>query len=312
MFKLGDFVRFVDEKREGYVTRIIDAQTLGVTDTDGFEIPVLASNLTYVHGKSAGIEDKVAKQPTVEHQIGTSTGIILGMAQDKNVQDVVHFHLINDTAAILLVGIIGSQKNKYSAIYHGILNPFQSEAIHSASLADLNVWPEFDFRILAHSKADEKPAPPLFFKKSFRAKDFADEKKKLAIISEKGWQLNLSAPFASIDPEKLKESFFRAPSEKSMVEVPMQEVDLHIEKLRSDYQFLKPEEILSIQMEAFERTLEAAIVHKFEKIIFIHGSGNGTLRHKIHKIVAGNPQVKTFMDAQKEKFGYGATEVFLK
>ena len=38
MFKLGDFVRFVDEKREGYVTRIIDAQTFGVTDTDVFEI----------------------------------------------------------------------------------------------------------------------------------------------------------------------------------------------------------------------------------------------------------------------------------
>jgi hypothetical protein len=53
-FKLGDFVRFVDEKREGYVTKIIDSQTLGVTDEDGFEIPVAVSNLTSVHGSWCG------------------------------------------------------------------------------------------------------------------------------------------------------------------------------------------------------------------------------------------------------------------
>ena len=36
MFKIGDYVRFIDEKREGYITKEIDDQTVGVTDTDGF------------------------------------------------------------------------------------------------------------------------------------------------------------------------------------------------------------------------------------------------------------------------------------
>lgn len=49
-YKLGDFVRFVDEKMEGFVTRIIDEQMIGVTGEDDFEIPVLASKVTYVHG----------------------------------------------------------------------------------------------------------------------------------------------------------------------------------------------------------------------------------------------------------------------
>jgi hypothetical protein len=49
-YKLGDFVRFVDEKMEGFVTRIIDEQMIGVTGDDDFEIPVLASKVTYVHG----------------------------------------------------------------------------------------------------------------------------------------------------------------------------------------------------------------------------------------------------------------------
>ena len=37
-YKLGDFVRFVDEKMEGFVTRIIDEQMIGVTGDDDFEI----------------------------------------------------------------------------------------------------------------------------------------------------------------------------------------------------------------------------------------------------------------------------------
>ncbi|MET4081318.1 hypothetical protein ABIB40_001264 [Pedobacter sp. UYP30] len=312
MFKLGDFVRFVDEKREGYVTKVIDPQTLGVTDTDGFEIPVLASNLTYVHGKSAPEKSTKIEEDVVDYSERTFTGILLAMVSDKNAQDVIHFNLVNDTADILLASVITSHKNRYTPIYHGIIVPFQSASIHSASLIDLNSWPEFEFQVLVQSKADVKPTLPLVFKKSFRAKDFSGEKKSLAIINQKGWQINLTEPFASIDPEKLKESFFKGKDEKKIVSAPLQEVDLHIEKLRNDYQFLKPEEILQIQMAEFERNLEAAIVHKFEKIIFIHGSGNGTLRNKIHRIVSGNAQVKTFMDGQKEKFGYGATEVFLK
>jgi dsDNA-specific endonuclease/ATPase MutS2 len=47
-------------------------------------------------------------------------------------------------------------------------------------------------------------------------------------------------------------------------------------------------------------------------IVFIHGTGNGTLKNELHKFISKHPQVKTFMDAHKEKFGYGATEIFFK
>ena len=58
-FKLGEFVRFVEERREGYITRIIDDATIAVTDEDGFEIPVLASQVTRVHGQSSPEEDEL-------------------------------------------------------------------------------------------------------------------------------------------------------------------------------------------------------------------------------------------------------------
>jgi dsDNA-specific endonuclease/ATPase MutS2 len=70
--------------------------------------------------------------------------------------------------------------------------------------------------------------------------------------------------------------------------------------------------MLRFQLAAFHKNLEGAIVHHFQNIIFIHGVGNGTLRNEIHKQLGKHPHVKTFKDARKEKFGYGATEVILK
>ena len=70
--------------------------------------------------------------------------------------------------------------------------------------------------------------------------------------------------------------------------------------------------MLDIQMAHFNKTLDAAIVHKLPEITFIHGAGNGILRYELHKALSKNNRIQTFMDARKEKFGYGATKVLLK
>jgi len=315
-FKLGDFVRFVDEKREGYVTKIIDAQTLGVTDSDGFEIPVVVSNLTYVHGHgNTEIEKEEMPKPVVVNVPAVSkveNGIYVAVANDNKAGNVVHFHLQNQTPTTMLVSIHAFRKDKYSSVFYGVLESFSSSLIYSASLADLDIWPEFSFQFLLHHKDDVKPVNPLNILKKFRAKDFSVEQKDLPQLKQKGWIIRLDEQAPLIDAQKLKESFFKTAEEKKTVAVPSKEVDLHIEKLRDDYHFLEPDEMLNIQLAVFQSTMDAAIVHHFDKITFIHGSGNGILRSKIHKLISQTPQVKTYMDAQKEKFGYGATEVVFK
>jgi dsDNA-specific endonuclease/ATPase MutS2 len=57
--------------------------------------------------------------------------------------------------------------------------------------------------------------------------------------------------------------------------------------------------------------LDAAIVNQLPEITFIHGAGNGILKHELHKILSAHKKIKTFMDARKEKFGYGATKVII-
>jgi len=93
---------------------------------------------------------------------------------------------------------------------------------------------------------------------------------------------------------------------------PNAEIDLHIEKLKDNHQFLSSPTILNVQLDHFKKMLDAAIVHQLPEITFIHGTGNGILKHELHKLLSKNNKVQTFMDARKEKFGYGATKVVLK
>lgn len=312
-YKLGEFVRFVNERREGFITRIIDQNTIAVTDDDGFEIPVLASQVTRVHGKSdfsdvQANEESTLKQP--EQFI--SSGIFLGIADDKRVGSVVHFNLINASSYQVLFTLNTEKQQEFNAECFGSLNPGTAVQIYSASLNELDLWPKFHIQVLLYATGKHEMKKPLIFSDKFKAKDFSGTKKHNAILGKEVWMIQIDPETQIIDPQKLKESFFRPTEEKAEIPNPGKEVDLHIEKLRDDHQFLSSSEIFNIQINHFKKNLDAAIVHKLQSIIFIHGTGNGTLRNEIHKIISKHPQVKTFMDAYKEKFGYGATEIVLK
>ena len=313
-FKLGDFVRFVDEKREGYVTRIIDTQTLGVTDTDGFEIPVAISNLTSVHGHQSNLAkpDEFKDVAITVDDKFVEEGVYIAAVESQKASSVVHFIVINRTSYQLLLSLKTDLKGKYKGEFGGVVQAKGQTQVYSENLADLEIWPEFNFQLLFFTTANLKPKAPFVLNRKFRAKDFSISKSMIPELNKYGWLIRLDEPLPLIDAQKLKESLFRGASEQIKVVKPLVEIDLHIEKLRDDYQFLDQSEMVNIQLAYFQQMLDAAIVHQMPKIVFIHGVGNGTLRHHIHKVISKHPQVRTFMDAQKEKFGFGATEVVFK
>ncbi|WP_295791629.1 Smr/MutS family protein [Mucilaginibacter sp.] len=313
-YKLGDFVRFVDEKMEGFVTRIIDDQMIGVTGEDDFEIPVLASKVTTVHGYEAPGSKKAAEAD--EQPISTgefkAKGVYVGVVADAKANSVVHFYLINDTSFQLLASLTTEKQSVFKGEFGGIAAPGTATKIYSAQLADLQLWPRLIFHIVYHTKHNTEPPSPIVISEKFKAKDFSGSKKTIPVLNQAGWLIRLDEPEMVIDAQKLKESFFQSADEKAVVEKPRTEVDLHIEKLRDDYQFLNSGEMLKVQLDVFHKALDAAIVHQLPGIIFIHGAGNGILRHEIHKLLGKHQKIQTFMDARKEKFGYGATKVLLK
>lgn len=113
-FKLGDFVRFVDERREGYITRIINDQMVGVTGDDDFEIPVLVTKITPVHGTHLDDdnEHKETKTAVITEGPIVTRGVYLAITEDPRVKAVIHLHVVNETSlSLLLSTTLERQKN---------------------------------------------------------------------------------------------------------------------------------------------------------------------------------------------------------
>ena len=90
------------------------------------------------------------------------------------------------------------------------------------------------------------------------------------------------------------------------------EVDLHIEKLTPDWQNLTNFEMLTLQLNTFEKYLDLAIAHHQHNLIVIHGVGKGKLKDEIHEILNSRREVKSFINQYDPRYGYGATEIFLQ
>lgn len=90
------------------------------------------------------------------------------------------------------------------------------------------------------------------------------------------------------------------------------EVDLHIHELVDKHEKMSNSEIVSIQLEHFERTLRIAENKKISTVVYIHGVGQGVLRAEIRKMLQQYYPNCEFMDAPYREYGYGATEVRIR
>lgn len=210
-FKLGDFVRFVDENIEGYITRIIDKDTIGVTDSNDFEIPVQATKVTLVHGEIPD-NDIVSNRPAVvvpEAQF-IKEGIYLGLITDQHSSSVAHFHLVNESSFQLLASLTTEKGDHYKGEFAAIIPAHSTKKIYSAQLGDIQIWPKFKLEILFHTPADVEPKDAIVYHERIKGKDLSVAKEEIAMLKQKGWLIRLDAPEALIDADKLKESFFKA------------------------------------------------------------------------------------------------------
>ncbi len=87
------------------------------------------------------------------------------------------------------------------------------------------------------------------------------------------------------------------------------EVDLHIHHLTKSNKGMSNFEMLSIQLQVAEQKLLFAIKKRYQKIVFIHGVGDGVLKKELYNLFKNYP-VKMY-DASYQKYGKGATEVYI-
>ncbi|MEN3325131.1 Smr/MutS family protein [Mariniflexile soesokkakense] len=91
---------------------------------------------------------------------------------------------------------------------------------------------------------------------------------------------------------------------------PTMEVDLHINQLVKSSRGMSNHDMLTLQLETARRQLDFAISKRIQKIVFIHGVGEGVLKVELEYLFGRYNNVK-FYDANYQKYGVGATEVYI-
>lgn len=91
---------------------------------------------------------------------------------------------------------------------------------------------------------------------------------------------------------------------------PAMEVDLHIHQITNSFKHLSNYDMLTLQMDTAKRQLEFAIRKRIQKVVFIHGVGEGILKTELEYLFDKYDNIK-YYDADYQKYGLGATEIYI-
>lgn len=89
-------------------------------------------------------------------------------------------------------------------------------------------------------------------------------------------------------------------------------VDLHASELLDTTAGMAPKDILDYQLKVFRDTLADHAGSKGQKIVFIHGKGEGVLRRALIHELTYKYKTYTYQDASFQEYGYGATQVTIR
>ncbi|MGS2726397.1 Smr/MutS family protein [Psychroserpens sp. BH13MA-6] len=104
-----------------------------------------------------------------------------------------------------------------------------------------------------------------------------------------------------------KTSIKTKPKERNL---PAMEVDLHIHQITTSNKHLSNFDMLNLQLDTARHKLEFAIKKRIQKVVFIHGVGEGVLKTELEYLFSRYDNVKYYA-ADFQKYGLGATEVYI-
>ena len=322
---IGDKVRLVHGREEGIVYRFLPGNIVEIEIEDDFRIPVLRNELVTVspvEGERLLRNEAPKKEGTPAFKARTvfaEKGIYLAFAPVNDRELTVY--LINNTDWLLPFAVYSEQEGQVLGVGSGELKPRTSHKLTDLLAKDFEQWPVFDLQMLyfREGKGILKSA----FQKRIkcRAQSFYKRKQAAPVLGREAYLYQLddengpiaAIPSVGISAADLREKMLSPqPELEATPGKPESVVDLHLEKLTTDEGKLSNTEKLNLQLTTFERQLERAIAAGMHDITFIHGAGNGVLRTELHRRLSKHQNVHYFEDAQKQKFGYGATFVKIK
>jgi hypothetical protein len=319
---IGDKVRLLHDTQAGVVVRMLREDLAEVEIEDGFTIPVLTKELVRVADNfPLKQEAKETNTTPGKNETTPPTGAVLAangifIACLPQSEVLVEAMLVNNTDFTLAFTLSTMEGAQIAGLLAGLLKPREAVGVKSLDKRVPEQWPKCRLEVLYFHRGLSSYKPPASFEVLFPKKLFTQQLSDVPVLRKKGHWFQIDAtplPKEQGTATLLSSELFKPKKQESPPPPPLlayqTEVDLHIEKLVENPSTLSPAEMLALQISRFEQALDQAIYRKQPSIIFIHGVGNGVLRTELHKRLSKHKQIRFFEDAQREKFGFGATKV---
>lgn len=347
--KIGDKVRFLNEVGGGYITGFQGKDTVLVEDEDGFDVPVLkkecvviaTDDYNNVLTKQEQIKQEVEAETNRsevlnERVVETKEGDVLNVYLAFVPKDIKKIsttsfdaYIINDSNYFLYYTYSNQQnKTDWSVRSHDLIAPNTKVYIETFMKSNLNELEQIRVQLISFKRDRnfemKDPVDKIvdidtvkFYKlHSFKENDFFIEPILKYAITEND---NLSKGL-DFDVEQLKENMLsknNSPLSKSSVsdsettsnKKGIIEVDLHIDELLDSTKGLDSKDMLTYQLNKFREIMDMYKSKKNQKIVFIHGKGEGVLRKMIIQEVRKNYKSCTYQDASFQEYGFGATMI---
>ncbi len=348
--KVGDKVKFLNERGGGVIRAIIDSKMVRLETEDGFEMPVLASELIkdFRAEKESGVEyftqpTSPARTEVVEEQEETRISGINPwgtIKEEKGIYFAYEPHerqwvltgdldivLINHTSFEVLYNIFLIQDGVMKGVDYGSV-PYESKiVIDTISRDEIENWTKGFIQLSFHKDEPGKVFLPAHCVLNIKTSRFYKEGSYQSSTLLQGRTILISiAPENTLQVASDEEEAIKAGIQHQSVPAePLREkqlidkhrsasgeaiVDLHIGEIVDNISGLKSQDMFNLQMNYFRKSLDSAIKNGYRKVTFIHGIGNGVLKNAIINEMKDYEGIENRM-ASISKFGAGAIDVMI-
>ena len=349
--KIGDKVRFLSEVGGGIVTGFQGKDFVLVEDADGFDIPMPIRecvvietddyNLKRKPTSSAPKQEGPAKpikpeMPVIQRQPEVKGGDTLNVflayvPEDAKAMMTTPFetYLVNDSNYYLYYTYLSAEGKAWKNRSHGLVEPNTKLLLEEFTKDVLNDMERVAVQLIAFKDgkpAAIKPAVSVeirndtvkFYKlHTFSDSDFFEEPALIYDIVKD----DMPARQTFLNADDIKDALLAKkavdviPARKPEAKVPQSdivEIDLHAHELLDSTAGMSNGEILNYQLDVFRKTLEEYKSKKGQKIVFIHGKGDGVLRKAILQELKYKYKNYQSQDASFREYGFGATMVTIR
>jgi len=345
--KKGDKVRFLNMQGGGIVARV-EGRTIYVEDEDGFEMPCGENEVVLI--EAGAQQKKEAEERRVEEKNGEVPEIIADSSDDYSFSESAsddqspHFmlafiksdkgnsgyldlYVVNDSnyyAFFTLTEQVGETED-VRMLHYGTIEPntklmldkYNPQRIDNQTWLCQIVLFKKNRTFISYppvSTSVKVKATKFFRDNAFVPTDFFDERAVLYHLIQDEFQSKIEQ-LTSADLHKITRQ--KEHQDQKQISKPNNkpgdiiEVDLHIDAILDSTANISNGELLQIQLARFKHVMEENINKKGQRIVFIHGVGNGVLKTEVRKALERQYRKCNYQDASFKEYGYGATMVVI-